>query len=309
MIFIDSIYINSSGGKYLLEYFIQKISEQSNINEYIFLFDNRFVSNKTNLIPSQNIYYSNSTEFSRYDLYKKLFKKYSIRSLFCFSNVPPPFLFNTHCEVFVYFHNVLLIESWSTNYSFKLKFLWFLKSLYIYYNSSKNLRWIVQTSLVKSKLSNYFNLDSSKIYELPFFDNSNIENTEFVREHLYFYPAEGVPQKNHQLLFDVWEKLSAYGIFPTLVLTIDELKFPLIIKEINRLKSHNVKIINIGFVSREEILHHYRKSKFLIFPSLNESFGLPLVEAANLGCHVIAPNLEYVNNVLLNEETNEPNTV
>ena len=136
---------------------------------------------------------------------------------------------------------------------------------------------------------------------MPFFDNSNIENTEFIREHLYFYPAEGVPQKNHQLLFDVWEKLSLYGIFPTLVLTIDELKFPEIIKEIDRLKSHNVKIINIGFVSREEILHHYRKSKFLIFPSLNESFGLPLVEAANLGCHVIAPNLEYVNNVL---ETN-----
>jgi hypothetical protein len=301
MIFIDSIYINSSGGKYLLEYFIQKISEQSNINEYIFLFDNRFVSNKTNLIPSQNIYYSNSSEFSRYASYKKLFKKYSIRSLFCFSNVPPPFLFNTHCEVFVYFHNVLLIESWRTNYSFKLKLLFFLKSVYIHFTASKNLKWIVQTSLVKSKLSRYFNIDSSKIYELPFFDNSNVENTEFVRDQLYFYPAEGIPQKNHKLLINVWEKLSVSGIFPTLVLTIDELKFPEIIKEVNRLKSHNINIINIGFVSREEILHQYRKSKFLIFPSLNESFGLPLVEAANHGCHVIAPNLEYVNNVL---ETN-----
>jgi hypothetical protein len=72
MIFIDSIYINSSGGKYLLEYFIQKISKQSNINEYIFLFDNRFDSNITSLIPSQNIYHSNSSEFSRYSSFPKL---------------------------------------------------------------------------------------------------------------------------------------------------------------------------------------------------------------------------------------------
>jgi len=301
MIFIDSIYINSSGGKYLLEYFIQKISEGSNINDYVFLFDNRFISNKIQLIPEQNIYYSNPSEFSRYSSYKKLFKLYSIRSLFCFSNVPPPFLFNTKCSVLVYFHNILIIDSWRTNYSLKIKFIFFLKSIYIYINTRKNFTWAVQSSLVKQKISSYFKINPVKIYELPFFDISSIENTTIKREHLYFYPAEGIPQKNHQLLFKVWEKLSLYGIFPTLVLTIDENKFPQITKEINRLKSYNLNIINIGFLNREEILNQYRKSKFLIFPSLNESFGLPLIEAASLGCYIIAPNLPYIKTVL---ETN-----
>lgn len=298
MIFVDSVYINSSGGKYLLEYFIQKVSSESNIEEYIFLFDNRFISNKIKLIPAQNIYYSNSSEFSRHSSYRLVFKKYKVNSVFCFSNVPPPFLFNTNCPVLVYFHNVLIIESWVSNYSLKLKIILFLKSIYIYINLRGNIKWAVQSSLVKHKLSKYFNINPVKIYELPFFDNTCIESTGSYRDHLYFYPAEGVPQKNHKLLIDVWEKLSHYGIFPTLVLTIDELKFPKITKEVNRLKSINVKIINIGFLNREEILNQYKRSKYLIFPSLNESFGLPLVEAANLGCLIIAPDLEYVKKII-----------
>ena len=37
----------------------------------------------------------------------------------------------------------------------------------------------------------------------------------------------------------------------------------------------------------------------MIFPSLNESFGLPLIEAVNNECKIIAPNLPYVNQVLI----------
>jgi len=42
----------------------------------------------------------------------------------------------------------------------------------------------------------------------------------------------------------------------------------------------------------------YQKTQFLIFPSLNESFGLPLIESINYNCIVLAPNLNYVNEVI-----------
>ena len=34
-------------------------------------------------------------------------------------------------------------------------------------------------------------------------------------------------------------------------------------------------------------------------PSINESFGLPLIEAINHECMVIAPNLPYVNEIII----------
>ena len=42
----------------------------------------------------------------------------------------------------------------------------------------------------------------------------------------------------------------------------------------------------------------YLNSKFLIFPSLNESFGLPLIEATNMGCYTAASSLDYVDEII-----------
>ena len=39
---------------------------------------------------------------------------------------------------------------------------------------------------------------------------------------------------------------------------------------------------------------------YLIYPSLNESFGLPLIEAAQLDLVIIASDLPYVNEIISN---------
>jgi glycosyltransferase involved in cell wall biosynthesis len=46
----------------------------------------------------------------------------------------------------------------------------------------------------------------------------------------------------------------------------------------------------VGFVSNEELRTLYEHATAFVFPSLQEGFGLPLVEAMALGCPVIASN-------------------
>jgi glycosyltransferase involved in cell wall biosynthesis len=301
MILVDATYINSSGGKYLLEYFIDSLCQNDKIENYIFLFDKRFNSDRIKSVLDNNIYITEPSEFRRYFKLKEIFSTYSVESIFCFGNVPPPFIFAISCPVYIYFHNVLLIEPWSNKHSLLNRLFLYLKSLYIKINLNKNFTWIVQSNLVKAKLHSYFEISVAKILVLPFFEPTSLYFIEGVKWHQYFYPAEGVAQKNHNLLLKVWEELSKFNIRPKLILTIDKLKYPKLYSEISRLNLINIDIENVGFLSRNDIIELYNKSKFLIFPSLNESFGLPLVEAADLGCHLITPDLDYVNNII---ETN-----
>jgi len=50
------------------------------------------------------------------------------------------------------------------------------------------------------------------------------------------------------------------------------------------------KIVFTGFVSLEKFPLYYNAADLLIFPSLYEGFGLPLLEAMSSGCPVIASN-------------------
>ena len=52
----------------------------------------------------------------------------------------------------------------------------------------------------------------------------------------------------------------------------------------------------------------YANSRALIFPSKSESFGLPLVEAANMGLPIIAAELDYVRDVCIPVQTFDPDS-
>ena len=77
-----------------------------------------------------------------------------------------------------------------------------------------------------------------------------------------------------------------------------------------RLKApKNLNVDFLGIISRDEVINLASKSKFLIFPSLTESFGLPLIEGCQLGCYVISSNLPYVNQVIKPTLTFDPYSV
>lgn len=51
------------------------------------------------------------------------------------------------------------------------------------------------------------------------------------------------------------------------------------------------QVYSVGYVTVEEMAYLYSKAAMLVFPSLFEGFGIPLVEAMAVGCPVVAANV------------------
>lgn len=60
------------------------------------------------------------------------------------------------------------------------------------------------------------------------------------------------------------------------------------------------KITYYPRVSQEKLISLYSKSKFLLFPSLDEGLGLPILEAQICGCRVVTTDKEPMNKLTLN---------
>jgi glycosyltransferase involved in cell wall biosynthesis len=99
-----------------------------------------------------------------------------------------------------------------------------------------------------------------------------------------FYPAASYPHKNHQLLSRISTKIVQNWPISALTLTIPVNSHPnpllLWIKCVDRLTS-------------DEVIQAYRAADALLFLSLSESFGFPLLEAMWAGLPIICPDLPY----------------
>ena len=125
--------------------------------------------------------------------------------------------------------------------------------------------------------------------------------------HDFIYVSSGEPHKNHKALLEAWSLLSESGVMPSLGLTLsaeDNANLLAFVAETNLQKC--TKITNLGQISASEVTSAYRNSGALIFPSLGESFGLPLVEAAELGLPILASELDYVRDLVVPAETFDP---
>jgi len=292
LILLDTVYINRYGGKILLDYLLTYIIEIDDPHNYLYLLDSRLKSDLIAKIPKSNIFIVNPSEIQRIKFYKKLFQNFNVTKIFCFSNVPPPI----NCKgkkVYIYFHNTLLYAN-NTKINIKLK----LKNLYIQYLNKKYSNWLVQTKLVKKNLSKYLYVKENMILVHPFF---TLPEKKIINEKLnvFFYPADGSTQKNHIYLFKTWKKyFIKYNYSPTLYVTIDEHKFPVLIQKIKLYKNIGLNIVNLGHLNYKEVVNYYASSKYVLFPSLTESFGLPLLEACIYNCKIIAANIDYVHEII-----------
>jgi glycosyltransferase involved in cell wall biosynthesis len=59
-------------------------------------------------------------------------------------------------------------------------------------------------------------------------------------------------------------------------------------------------------MSHAEVVKLYVRSSALIFPSLSESFGLPLIEASSLGLPILAGEVDFVRDVCKPAHTFDP---
>jgi glycosyltransferase involved in cell wall biosynthesis len=142
---------------------------------------------------------------------------------------------------------------------------------------------------------------------LPFANREPTGDREAVpRQFDFIYVSDGLPHKNHHALFAAWTLLSEEGIRPTLAITLS-LNDRDALDALEAAQQKGVSSIsNLGRLGRVEIDAAYRQSGALIFPSLTESFGLPLIEARERHLPILAGELDYVRDVCVPVESFDP---
>lgn len=229
-------------------------------------------------------------------------------SIFCFHGLPPIFLSGLDCNVLVYLQNRHYINRLSLNgngfkHFIKLAFEKAVFNLFSY----KVEEYFVQSRSMKRDSENNRFLRGKKVSVAPFFCmSSEFDDNEIsFKVNDFIYVADANDHKNHMRLLEAWKMLSQKDVYPTLSLTLsEENKYNSYIQEL--INFHGCKILYLGVLSHEEVLLAYLKSRFLIYPSLVESFGLPLIEANKLGLPIVAGELDYVRDVVNPIQTFNP---
>lgn len=229
----------------------------------------------------------------------------------CFGNLPPLFKSKGHVSVFIQ-NRYLLSDASLKNFPLHVALRIMLERLWLGKKFCNANELIVQTPSMLTLLAERIN-NQLPIRTFPFISDPKIYSRGVSptpsKSSKYLYVASGEPHKNHHVLIDAWRILANEGIFPALQLTLDKSKFHVLTALIDKaVKDDGVQIENFGEVSSATVKNLYQQADALIYPSVFESFGLPLIEARQAGLDVLASELDYVRDVLDPEQTFNPNS-
>ena len=221
-----------------------------------------------------------------------------------FGNLPP--LFRLRARVVVFLQNRYLIDKIeiaafpiAARIRLQIERFWFASRV------ANVDEVIVQTPSMQRLLASRIG-DKIKISMLPFVGPADRPDaatspdaTSDKKAYDFIYVASGEPHKNHRKLVEAWCLLAEEQCYPSLLLTVDQEKFTDLCDWISaRANGHGLKIKNFGKFENGQLDQLYSEAGALIFASKVESFGLPLVEASKRGLKVLAPELDYVRDIL-----------
>lgn len=283
-ILIDALHINMGGALMILNHLINRLIAR-NIN-FMLLKDIRcpVLENENKIANIQIISSDNKSRYKFYKGHRKDFK-----SVLCLGNIPPPIKMSA--TVYTYIHNVSILKI-PSDYPLLWKVKSWLKKRYISFYSKFSDFWIVQTENTSDLVRKFLPVKNKKVYIYPFYKPQTTSYDTLKRTaDDYVFVGEHTNAKGHEYLVDAWVTLSKMGFNKKLHLTVREERFTRYIDEAIK-KGANIE--NHGFVKHEEVMEIYKKCKATIYPSLNESLGLGIIEAAECGCDVIGSDLPYI---------------
>ena len=111
--------------------------------------------------------------------------------------------------------------------------------------------------------------------------------------YTFIFPATAFYYKNHAVILEACRLLAGQHPAFKVWLTIDGTENKYVKGLVARAKKSIPQIEFLGFVNREDLFRYYTAADCMIFPSLLESWGLPLTEFACLGKPIICADLPY----------------
>mgnify|MGYP005839586467 CR=1 FL=1 len=164
-----------------------------------------------------------------------------------------------------------------------IKFFWFTIPL----KKVKYITTISQTT--KNQVIKVFKVDKNKIFVIP-----NCFDQKFLN------PTKDFNKQCPRILFvgTKWNKnlertiVSLYNIKCVLIII-----GKLTTEQINLLNKYKIKYENYFEVDQDQLIEIYKNSDMLLFPSTNEGFGMPIIEAQAASVPVITSNIEPMKQV------------
>lgn len=231
-------------------------------------------------------------------------------SVLCFSGLPP--LFRSFARVALFVQNLYTLSPIDTSgFPFKVRVRIQVERVWLRLLHRRADKIIVQTDSVRRKVEQLLGRSAEV---LPFAGESACDLRQVSQSRRsqqgkfdFIYVASGEPHKNHANLLNAWIMLARENCFPSLCLTVDEKHAPALAARIALMRvEFGLKVDNRTGYARGNIFDLYREANALIYPSLLESLGLPLIEAASIGLPILASELDYVRDVIDPAESFDP---
>lgn len=147
---------------------------------------------------------------------------------------------------------------------------------------------VVDSEVTRQKLRDYYGINVSKIYSLPFCPEAQELSPAPERDSFAFYPAHYWSHKNHIVLLEAIATLVSRGEIPRqLRLTgLDKGNLQFLAERVEELGISSY-VDFLGFVSKADLDLLYRKAAVMVMPSLLGPTNLPPLEALLRGCPVV----------------------
>jgi glycosyltransferase involved in cell wall biosynthesis len=228
----------------------------------------------------------------------------------CFGNLPPLLRLKAFTSVFV--QNRYLVDDVSLH-DLKpwIRLRITLERLWLRFSMCNADKFLVQTPSMLH-LMRVITPDVVPIVLTPFAESASKVNRPQCDERqgllpTFLYVASGEAHKNHRRLIQAWSLLATEGVRPQLLLTLDTASFPELCAWIaDQSRECGLQIQNLGKIYAAAMATAYGRTDALIYPSLFESFGLPLIEASVAGVPIIAAELDYVRDIVSPAQTFDP---
>lgn len=295
---------SESGALSILEEFYDKYRNDKE-NQYVFVISTPELESRDNLQVLRYPWIKKSwlhRWWFDYFYAPRIVKKYQVDKVLSLQNVLVP-IRNKKIEQTIYLHNALPFAEYRFRFR-ENRMFWIYQNIIgkkIKQSVKKADKVIVQTNWMKKACVEQTDTEENKIeVQQPTIDSSMIISFVDTLENrkTFFYPAVPLEYKNHKVILEAFKMLQDEGVSDYKVIFSfkgDENSYA---KQLySYAQKYDLRIIFAGKMSREEVFKMYSRS-VLLFPSLIETFGMPLLEARLSGTPIVVKNTPFAKEIL-----------
>lgn len=168
------------------------------------------------------------------------------------------------------------------------KFLYYLLWVWLPIQRSKKILTI--SNSIKNEILNKFNVSPNKVAVIPCAVSNLFRKSNFKKKNNKFLTALIVGTSENKNFYRSILAIKNLNIRLNILGYLDK-------NQINLLRKYDIKYKNYLNIDQHMVVQIYLNSSFLLFPSLYEGFGIPIIEAQSIGIPVITSNMSPMRDI------------